>query len=143
MDRKSVLPTPVEPLEPLQRAEVTVPAGAAPAAGSLWLRPAPGTGSALGRGWRVALSGLLTGRPASGRARGHGGGGGGGDRPGTLGLQRPRCAVARALGREGRGAGRGGRDGPEGRRADGIPLLCLRVGWIRWGMPSRKCSAKP
>ena len=88
----------------------------------------------------VALSGLLTGRPAFGRARGHGGGV---TARGAPGLQRPRCAVARALGREGRGAGRGGRDGLEGRRADGIPLLCLRVGWIRWGMPSRKCSAKP
>ena len=55
LDGKSVPRTPVEPLEALQRAEVTVPARVALAADSLWLHPAPRTSSALGKGWRVSL----------------------------------------------------------------------------------------
>lgn len=55
VDGKSVPRTPVEPLEALQRADVTVPARAALAADSLWLHPAPRTSSALWKGWRMSL----------------------------------------------------------------------------------------
>ena len=55
MDGKSVPRTPVEPLEALQRADVTVPARAALEADSLWLHPVPRTSSALWKGWRMSL----------------------------------------------------------------------------------------
>ena len=55
VDGKSVPRTPVEPLEALQRADVTVPARAALEADSLWLHPVPRTSSALWKGWRMSL----------------------------------------------------------------------------------------